>query len=179
MGNLNQPNLLDLVSLRDYPKAVCNDGTPAVYYRHKENTDNNYRKMLIFLKGGGLCVPFVPGFDCISRCKNNVDLCSARTDPYFDIEGYGHFGSSDPVINPAFHDFDKGPDLRYISPGNNLLSSVFVPYCSSDVYTGTRSATELTENLYFHGHYIVSALIDDLIRNTWITEAEQVLVSTI
>ena len=51
---------------------------------------------------------------------------------------------------------------------------VFVPYCSSDVYTGTRNASELTQNLYFHGHHIVTALFDDLIRNTWITEAEQV-----
>ena len=116
-------NLLDRVSLEEYPLAVCNDGTSAVYYRHLENTDQN-RKMLIFLKGGGFCVPFVPGFDCTSRCKNNPDLCSARTDPNFDIENYGHFGSSDPVINPAFHDFDKGanqnPALPFLIISENL-----------------------------------------------------------
>ena len=105
-----ESNLLSRVSLQDYPLAVCNDGSPAVYYRHLDNSEQNYRKMLIFLKGGGFCVPFVPGFDCQSRCNNNADLCSARTDPYFDIDNYGHFGSSDPVINPAFHDFDKGSD---------------------------------------------------------------------
>ena len=116
-------NFLDRVSLEEYPLAVCNDGTSAVYYRHLENTDQN-RKMLIFLKGGGFCVPFVPGFDCTSRCKNNPDLCSARTDPNFDIENYGHFGSSDPVINPAFHDFDKGanqnPALSFLIISENL-----------------------------------------------------------
>ena len=99
---------MDLVSLKDYPLAVCNDGTPAVYYRQLDNPERNSRKMLIYLKGGGFCVPFVPGFDCAHRCKNNADLCSARTDPYFDIEAQAHFGSSDPVINPAFHDFEKG-----------------------------------------------------------------------
>ena len=56
---------------------------------------------------------------------------------------------------------------------------MFVPYCSSDVYTGTRNASELTQNLYFHGHHIVTSLLDDLIRNTWITEAEQVLTTII
>ena len=28
----------------------------------------------------------------------------------------------------------------------------------------------------FHGHYIVKAVLDDLIQNTWITEAEEVVL---
>ena len=53
---------------------------------------------------------------------------------------------------------------------------MYVPYCSSDVYTGTRNASELTQNFYFHGHHIVTALLEDLIRHTGITEAEQVIL---
>ena len=38
-----------------------------------------------------------------------------------------------------------------------------------------RNGSELTQNFDFHGHYIFTALVNDLIRNTWITQAEQVL----
>ena len=50
----------------------------------------------------------------------------------------------------------------------------YVPYCSSDVYTGTRNKSEASDGFYFHGHFIIEAIIDDLIQNTWITEAEEV-----
>ena len=54
-------NLLSLVSLEDHPMAQCNDGTPAVYYRKPLNTFQETRKVLIYLQGGGFCVPYVPG----------------------------------------------------------------------------------------------------------------------
>ena len=55
-----------------------------------------------------------------------------------------------------------------------MILSVWVPYCSSDVYTGTRNASELTQNRNFHGHYIIEAIFDDLIKNTGISQADQV-----
>ena len=64
--------------------------------------------MLIYLKGGGMCVPFVPYADCEQHCQNHKDLCSAWTEPYFDMENNGFFGSSDPEKNPAFYNFEKG-----------------------------------------------------------------------
>ena len=100
--------LLERVSLQDYPLATCNDGTSAVYYRHLESQLPESKKMLIYLKGGGFCVPHVPGFDCEKRCEHNKDLCSARTDQYFNMDNYGKFGNTDPFINPAFYDFEKG-----------------------------------------------------------------------
>ena len=56
----------------------------------------------------------------------------------------------------------------------NSLISVYVPYCSSDLYSGTASASSETGNRIFHGKHIVKAVLDDLIANTWITQAEQV-----
>ena len=52
--------------------------------------------------------------------------------------------------------------------------SVNVPYCSSDVYTGTRNKSDASQRFYFHGHYIIEAIIDDLIQKTWITDADEV-----
>ena len=54
-------NLLDLVSLEADPLAQCNDGTPAVYYRRPLSSGEDVKKLLIYLQGGGLCFPLIPG----------------------------------------------------------------------------------------------------------------------
>ena len=155
----NGVNNLERVSLESYPLATCNDNTPAVYYRQAEEFPAN--KVLVYLQGGGFCVPRVPGFDCETRCQDYPSLCTAATAPFYDLDASSlgdNIGSSDQIVNPAFHDFFK----------------VFVPYCSSDVYTGTRDGSILTDNFTFHGHHIFSALAQDLIDTTQITSAQQV-----
>ena len=49
-------------------------------------------------------------YSCGSRCANGSLLCTAHTDPYFDISTHYQdtWFSEDPVKNPAFHDFSKG-----------------------------------------------------------------------
>ena len=64
-----------------------------------------------------------------------------------------------------------GVDIRLIF---KKFCAAYVPYCSSDVYTGTRMKSDDTNGLYFYGHYIIRAILDDLIQNTWISEAEEV-----
>ena len=56
----------------------------------------------------------------------------------------------------------------------NKTFLAFVPYCSSDCYTGTKNSSLVTDGLTFHGKYIFNAILDDLIKNTWIVEAEEV-----
>ena len=55
-------NLLELISLSDHPLALCNDGTPATYYRNPLNDDTDTKKLLIYLNGGGMCVPYNEGY---------------------------------------------------------------------------------------------------------------------
>ena len=55
--------LLQLVSLESHPLAQCNDGTPAVYYRRPMDSYQDTKKLLIYLEGGGMCVPHNPGVD--------------------------------------------------------------------------------------------------------------------
>ena len=60
--------------------------------------------------------------------------------------------SSDPEENPAFHNFGK----------------IYVPYCSSDVYTGTRNfavQNAKIERFYFHGRHIIDAVGDAIIKD--------------
>ena len=51
---------------------------------------------------------------------------------------------------------------------------VYVPYCSSDLHSGTRNASLQTNGRVFYGKYIIEAVIDDLIANSWIKQAEKV-----
>ena len=55
-------NLLELIHLTDHPLALCNDGTQATYYRNQLNEDTDTKKLLIFLNGGGMCVPNNHGY---------------------------------------------------------------------------------------------------------------------
>ena len=52
--------VLELVTLSDYPQAQCNDGSTAVYYRPPVSSSQSPKKMMIYLKGGGYCVPGSP-----------------------------------------------------------------------------------------------------------------------
>ena len=54
-------NLLNRIQLDKFPMAKCNDGSTAVYYRKPLNSDQDTKKLLIYLRGGEFCVPFVPG----------------------------------------------------------------------------------------------------------------------
>ena len=46
------------VSLSEFPLAQCNNGDAAVYYRPElEDGDQPPQKILIYLKGGGVCFP--------------------------------------------------------------------------------------------------------------------------
>ena len=68
---LRSSDPLKLVSLEADPLAICNDGSPAVYYRPPLNFSGDTKKLLIYLKGGGFCVPFVPGRFMSSQNRSN------------------------------------------------------------------------------------------------------------
>ena len=123
-------NLLNQIILDEYPMAKCNDGSTAVYYRKPLNSDQDTKKLLVYLKGGGFCVPFVPGFlityhhnlmyttnstgfGCEERCADTDDplpLCTAASDPYFDQDTWysDSIFSQNPTENPAFFDYNIG-----------------------------------------------------------------------
>ncbi len=43
------------VDTKRFPEAVCNDGSPAVFYIGRYTKDEDRNKWLIFLQGGGSC----------------------------------------------------------------------------------------------------------------------------
>ena len=51
------------MSLSAFPLAQCNNGDPAAYYRPGlEEDEESPKKLLIYLKGGGVCFPNQEGF---------------------------------------------------------------------------------------------------------------------
>lgn len=130
------------------PLAVCNDGSRAVYYDSNDLADS--KKLHIYLKGGGGCYNFDEGSDksCAKRCGANIngELCTASTAENFELDTKTMW-STDPQENPPFHDFAR----------------VYVPYCSSDLYVGTRDPSDEIRGFSFHGKYIVKAVADDIV----------------
>eukprot|EP00090_Calanus_glacialis_P000971 TRINITY_DN10700_c0_g1_i1.p1 TRINITY_DN10700_c0_g1~~TRINITY_DN10700_c0_g1_i1.p1 ORF type:complete len:379 (-),score=67.34 TRINITY_DN10700_c0_g1_i1:64-1200(-) len=131
-------------SLRAYPLAKCNNGSPASFYFTAGNLKNP--NLLIHLQGGGKCSSEA---ECKKRCtKDKPSLCKTKTAKTItqDLPSF----SNNPETNPAFHNF-----LR-----------VFVPYCSSDLYMGTGNVTYgNNKKFFFHGRHIIDAIVKDIIKN--------------
>ena len=113
------------------------------------------------------------------RCGANIngELCTASTAENFELDTKTMW-STDPQENPPFHDFarvcsaifclyenenistiNSNSILNIITPIPLYLSSspnqVYVPYCSSDLYVGTRDPSDEIRGFSFHGKYIV------------------------
>ena len=133
--NSSSNTILHKRSLSQYPLAVCNDGSPAAYYVSDQMQEEDYEGVVVYLQEGGGCANVE---DCDARCQvNSPGLCTEDPNQEHDLD-YTMW-SQDPEENPPFHNFYK----------------IFVPYCSSDVYTGTRNTSEETGNYYFHGKLVV------------------------
>jgi len=142
--------------LSSYPLALCNDGTTATYY-YSGNIQTS-GKLLLYMQGGGGCGTVE---ECSRRCnsQDSAFRCTTSTDQTLN-QTYT-FWSNDQETNPPFHDFAK----------------VFMHYCSSDTWQGSRDASEETGGYHFHGKDIVNAILDDLIATKInINQMEQVVL---
>ena len=128
--------------------AVCLDGTPAGYYFSQGDS----KTFVFFLEGGGLCSNRQ---DCIERTK--TDLGSSTG--WGQSITLGGIQSADPQANPFFAN----------------ATQVFIPYCSGDVHSGTRPASEETWGLHFTGHLIVRAVVAQLMAENGLEAAERVV----
>ena len=93
----------------------------------------------MWLQGGGVCHNLQ---DCIDRSQGTL---GSSTSYASSIDAPKGMLSADPSINPDLHTWNR----------------VYVPYCSGDLWTGTRrNATNPFPQQgawrgYFHGHYIL------------------------
>ncbi|KAM9208299.1 palmitoleoyl-protein carboxylesterase NOTUM isoform 1-T1 [Dugong dugon] len=117
---------------------TCNDGSPAGYYL-KESKGS--RRWLLFLEGGWYCFNRE---NCDSRYATMRRLMSSKDWPR-TRKGTGIL-SSQPEENPHWWN----------------ANMVFIPYCSSDVWSGASSKSEKDEYA-FMGALIIREVVRELL----------------
>lgn len=136
-----------------FPEAVCNDGTPAIFYYGAATRPEDENKWIIFLQGGGSCVD---GQSCAER------WCSIDT-------AYGLHKMSSSQSKPQI----RGAGFLSPDPENRFGSwnRVLIYYCSSDTWAGTSTRTVSAALngaasreyvIHFRGSRIVDSVLDTL-----------------
>eukprot|EP00093_Oithona_nana_P001165 01165.XXX_2852_1571_1 [CDS] Oithona nana genome sequencing. len=115
---------------------TCNDGSRAGYYIRR-----NYqsKRWIVFLEGGMICHNEQ---SCNERMAREAYLMSSNN--WSPEKSVGGILSADPEENPYYSD----------------ANHVFVPYCSSDSWSGTKKGH--SGNLAFMGRNIISEVIKEL-----------------
>nr|XP_014272503.1 palmitoleoyl-protein carboxylesterase NOTUM [Halyomorpha halys] len=139
--------LKDVQSLkRSYLKkgnATCNDGSPAGYYFRKSHGS---KRWIVFLEGGWYCYDST---SCHTRWSRMKHLMSSKQ--WADVRNIGGLLSPNPEDNPFWWN----------------ANHVFIPYCTSDAWSGRRQAPLLVKDgtqFTFMGAIIVEQVIRELLQ---------------
>lgn len=144
-------------------KAICNDNSRAVIFIGLQTT----KKWIVFFESGGLCTSKA---DCNQRYlnKNSTVLMTSTLLP--DKVIGRDILSSSKSENPAFFDYNH----------------VLVPYCSSDLWLGSRTNYKTNfdfvndpsvENFSFKGQAIFRSVFTELVQRYNLSVAEDIVVS--
>ncbi|XP_022115265.1 palmitoleoyl-protein carboxylesterase NOTUM isoform X1 [Pieris rapae] len=132
------PDSLRLVWLSN-TSLTCNDGTPAGYYIRRGTNSHHW---VVYLEGGGYCWD---AKSCRGRWKRRPGLMSSARWPR--ARRAPALLSMDPDANPLWHN------------SNHVL----LPYCSSDMWAGTRTKSS-NDSFVFTGRLIVKAVLSELLQ---------------
>jgi hypothetical protein len=131
----------------------CMDGTPYGYYLTPGAQADSW---VIFLEGGGACWDQA---SCVSRLNTSLGSSDYWASTYTDTN---NLLSTDEGVNPVFSNW----------------THVYLAYCSSDVYSGQRTAQlNASWPFLFAGHNNVAAVVADLRASHGLSSAARVLLS--
>ncbi len=138
-------------------QAVCNDGTPAVYY-FRQGSGSGANNWVIFMSGGGLCFSVE---SCNERNVQFPELMTSRGKPSTFV-GNG-------ILS----------DVSSQNPDFFNANHVAIPYCSSDLWSGDREQSGATGGFEFRGMKIVRAIVNDLRNKSGnnLTSANRILLT--
>ena len=162
-NKIESSSLLKLVKRQLFSKdALCNDKSRAVYYIRQSQS----RKWIIFFESGGLCSS---NDACNKRYKKDDSrvLMTSKGMPA-EIEGK-----------------DMLSNVRQHNPDFFNFNHVLVPYCSSDLWLGSKTNAENfffvdssdVNNFSFRGHTIFTSVISDLMNAYNLNHSETVILS--
>lgn len=110
---------------------------------------------MVFLEGGFWCWDEPT---CAGRFKYSPQLMSSKTWP--STVNYGGMLSQNASVNPTFADANQ----------------VYLPYCSSDTFSGDREASPETHGWVFRGKTILAVLVEELAK-LGMTDATDVVLA--
>jgi Pectinacetylesterase len=156
--NPNKDYLVELVkpaqrNPEKWREALCNDGSPFSFVISKPLIQKS-NTWVIYLQGGGFCDDFAE--NCQERLKQTPLLTTTlpgKDTKKYNVQRYINAAEGvfnfDPDINPLFHNTNK----------------VYAHYCSSDLWTGSKTQTHKTSvgNWYFTGKINVKSMFETLI----------------
>jgi len=140
------------IATSKFPDAICNDGTPGVFYYAPATREEDRNKWFLFLQGGGACRD---GQSCAERwCHVDTNygmdkMTSSLTKPMIRANGF-----LDPRAENRFGTWNR----------------VLIFYCSSDSWSGTNTialqaaagSTTAEYLIHFRGSQILDAALDTL-----------------
>ncbi|MFN7926203.1 MAG: pectin acetylesterase-family hydrolase [Bryobacteraceae bacterium] len=142
------------IDTNQYPYAMCNDGSKAIFYFRPFQGEANRNRWVIFLQGGGSCSS--PN-DCAKR------WCSVDTS--FSSVGM----SSNPAPKPGIR--GQGILERRADNPTGGWNQVLVKYCSSDKWSGTAKDVIMDaddpitgQQVFYRTHFLGSRIIDAAIQ---------------
>ena len=146
-----------VLTAEDGPHAVCNDGSPAVYY-HSDHTWEGKQngRFVIHLAGGFFCYELG---ECIRRCAiDTPELCTTSSKAKIEMGG---------ILS----------DSTNVNQALSSAYKVYVPYCTSDMFIGDRAASEDTSGYHFRGKRVFTAMVNSLRKNSDLASATEVILS--
>lgn len=149
---------VDLDAAR-HPDAVCNDGTPGVFYVRR-GTGASLNRWVLFIEGGGSC----SSADACAKRWCSIDTAFGAmkmSNRWVPEKGIGGGGILSTREDSAFRDFTQ----------------VWVHYCSSDAWAGRAANRPLVDSsgraytIHFQGARILEAVVDELRAGVTYTDA--------
>ncbi len=168
-----------------YPSAVCNDGSPAVFYFAAAPPGSaNARMWVIALEGGGACLSGVDEAGLHTACmdrwtgKGN-DLLDFPRRMSTDLDRNGVTDSFLPPRGkvPGLLGYDTVVTDPLDNGGADAWNRVYINYCSSDSWLGQSGSIPLSggtwthpiggpqpyeplASAYFNGHHVIESVLD-------------------
>mmetsp|Transcript_74143 Transcript_74143/g.217576 ORF Transcript_74143/g.217576 Transcript_74143/m.217576 type:complete len:379 (+) Transcript_74143:106-1242(+) len=143
--------------LREYPEAVCLDGSPGLYY-FRPGSGSGRSKFLIFFEGGGFCSS---RDDCADRAKGYLGS-TEHDGQTMNLDHHHPFFTSSRQANPLLWNWNH----------------VLVRYCDGAYFSGYRRRPRRvgTSNIFYRGERITAAVFSDLAKYRGLGRAGDVVL---
>ena len=175
-GHPHHPDCMSRVTipLADHPEAVCNDGSPGVFYV-RAGTNDDINKWVIHLQGGGACRTHE---DCMDR------WCGLQGDVPYNANKMSSDWTGDGVVDlPPWGAADGMSDPRAANDFGTW-THVWMYYCSSDSWLGQKTfvdydtSTTLPPFTMAHRGHTILAAARAMLRKVnphpaWVTDTER------